>query len=69
MAETAVKIPHMSHVPRALLAGEASEIPAAGRANTIWQKAITRKTMECTSATSARLRLVRMENSSILSSL
>src|ERR1700735_4651767 len=63
MADTIAKIPHRIHVLRDT--GEASQIPEAGLTTTICRKATKRNTTECTSATMARLRLVKMENSPI----
>ncbi len=60
MAETIVKMPQRIHVPRDTV--DATQRPAAGLAATICRTAISRNTTECTSATMARLRLVRMEN-------
>ncbi len=63
MAETMVKIPQRVHVPRDT--EDAIQMPAAGLAANICRTAISRNTTECTSATTARLRLVRMENRSM----
>ncbi len=63
MAETTVKIPQRVHVPRDTV--DATQMPAAKLAATICRTAISRNTTECTKATTARLRLVRMENRSM----
>ena len=63
MAETMVKTPQRIQVPRDT--ADATQMPAAGLAATICRSAISRNTTECTSATTARLRLVRMENPSM----
>jgi len=60
MAETMAKMPQRIHVPRDTVEG--IQMPAAGLAATICRTAIRRNTTECASATTARLRLVRMEN-------
>ncbi len=67
MVETTAKIPQRIHVPRETVDG--SQMPAAGLAATICRTATSRNTMECTSATMARLRLVRMENPPMLTLL
>ncbi len=54
------KIPQRIHVPGRTVDG--NQMPEAGVAATICRTATTRNTTECTSATTARLRLVRMEN-------
>jgi hypothetical protein len=54
------KIPQRIQVPRDTV--DDTQIPAAGFAAIICRTAIRRNTTECTSATTARLRLVRMEN-------
>jgi len=59
-----VKIPQRTHVPRDTVDG--TQMPAAELAATICRTAISRNTTECASATTARLRLVRMENPSML---
>jgi hypothetical protein len=64
MEETMVKIPHRTQVPRDTV--DDVQMPAAGLVATIWRTAISRNTTECASATTARLRLVRMENPSML---
>ena len=60
MEETTTKIPQRIHVPRDTVDG--SQMPAAGRAANACRRATRRNTTECASATTARLRLVRMEN-------
>ena len=67
MEDTTAKIPHRTQVPRDTEA--ATQTPAAGVAATICRTAISRNTTECTSATTARLRSVRMEYPLILSPL
>jgi len=59
MVETMPNIPQRIQVPAETCDG--TNTPAARVAVTIWRTAIERKTTECTSATMARLRLVRME--------
>ncbi len=59
-AETIIKIPQRTHVPGRTV--EDAQTPSAGVAATICRTAISRNTTECTRATIARLRLVRMEN-------
>ena len=54
------KIPQRIHVPGGTFEG--IQMPLAGLAASICRTAISRNTTECTSATMARLRLVRMEN-------
>lgn len=60
--DTTVKIPHSTQV---LVATGVTKRPVAGLAPIIWRIAIPRKIAECTSATIARLRLVRIEKASI----
>lgn len=60
MVEMAQRI----HVDRETVDG--IQMPVAGLAATICRIAIRRNTTECTRATMARLRLVRMENPSML---
>jgi len=60
MAETMTKIPQRIHVPRDTVDG--TQMPAAELAATICRTATKRNTTECASATTARLRFVRMEN-------
>jgi hypothetical protein len=60
MEDTMVKIPQRIHVPRETVDG--TQMPADGWAATICRTAIKRNTTECTKATMARLRFVRMEN-------
>jgi hypothetical protein len=59
MEETTVKMAQRIHV-----LGETggTQRPAIGLVATIWRIAIARKTAEWMSATTARLRFVRMEN-------
>ena len=58
------KIPQRIHVPGCTVEG--NQTPTAGVAATICRTAIRRNRTECTSATIARLRLVRMENPPML---
>ena len=67
MAETMAKIPQRIQVPRETV--DATQMPAEGCAATICLTAIRRNTTECTNATMARLRLVRMENPPMLTVL
>jgi len=60
MAETMARIPQRIHVPRETV--DTTQMPATGLAATICRTAISRNTTECTRATMARLRLVRIEN-------
>lgn len=60
--ETIVKIPQRTQV---LVDTGVTQRPVAGLASIIWRIAIARKIAECTRATIARLRLVRIEKASI----
>jgi len=62
-----MKTPHRIHVPSGTLAGD--QIPAAVLGTNICCSAIKRNTAECTNATMARLRFVRMENPPMMTTL
>jgi len=61
--ETMTKTPQRIQVDLGTAAG--LQIPAAHEGEIVWTAAISKNTIECTSAMTARFRLVRMENSPI----
>ena len=66
IAETRTRMPQRIQVPGDTV--DKTQMPAAGCAATICRTAISKKITECTSATMARLRLVRIENPPLLGS-